>query len=190
MRPFLPAIGEPDSYSTTSEKEGLQNLRPETINETQNSNEERNTRIAELLNKITSTDNDSSNSRMSDFTPPPQPTLNVKRDTTTVVQPDPAAKHRATSSIPQVTAKPLDYSNYMNVYEKKPYYASMGIGKGTGSGSSDKVLEKLNYMIHLLEQQQSEKTNYVLEECILYSLLGVFMIYVVDSFARSGKYTR
>jgi hypothetical protein len=69
----------------------------------------------------------------------------------------------------------------------------MGIGKGTGTGpcaSSDKVLEKLNYMIHLLEQQQSEKTNYVIEECILYSLLGVFMIYVVDSFARSGKYTR
>ena len=54
----------------------------------------------------------------------------------------------------------------------------------------DQLLEKLNYMIHLLEEQKDEKTGHVIEEVILYSFLGVFIIFIVDSFARAGKYTR
>ena len=45
-------------------------------------------------------------------------------------------------------------------------------------------------MIHLLEEQQDEKTGHVTEEVILYSFLGVFMIFIIDSFARAGKYVR
>ena len=45
-------------------------------------------------------------------------------------------------------------------------------------------------MIHLLEQQQHEKTDNITEEFLLYTFLGVFVIYVVDSFSRSGKYVR
>jgi hypothetical protein len=60
----------------------------------------------------------------------------------------------------------------------------------TSDGMRDKILEKLNYMIHLLEEQQDQKTGHVMEELILYSFLGVFMIFIVDSFARAGKYTR
>ena len=52
------------------------------------------------------------------------------------------------------------------------------------------LLQKLNYMISLLEEQQDEKTNNVTEEVILYSFLGIFIIFVVDSFARVGKYVR
>jgi hypothetical protein len=52
------------------------------------------------------------------------------------------------------------------------------------------LLEKLNYMIYLLEEQQNEKTGHVTEEVILYSFLGVFIIFVLDSFARAGKYIR
>jgi hypothetical protein len=58
------------------------------------------------------------------------------------------------------------------------------------SGNKDELLEKLNYMIHLLEEQKDEKTGHVMEEVILYSFLGVFIIFIVDSFARAGKYTR
>ena len=58
------------------------------------------------------------------------------------------------------------------------------------SGDKDILLEKLNYMIHLLEEQQDERTNNVTEEVILYSFLGIFIIFIVDSFARVGKYTR
>ena len=52
------------------------------------------------------------------------------------------------------------------------------------------LIEKLNYMIHLLEEQQDERTNNVTEEVILYCFLGVFMIFIVDSFTRVGKYVR
>ena len=52
------------------------------------------------------------------------------------------------------------------------------------------LLERLNYMIHLLEEQQNEKTNNLTEELILYIFLGIFVIFVVDSFTKVGKYTR
>ena len=52
------------------------------------------------------------------------------------------------------------------------------------------LTEKLNYLIPLLEEQQDEKTQNVTEEVILYSFLGIFIIFVVDSFARVGKYVR
>jgi len=54
----------------------------------------------------------------------------------------------------------------------------------------DALMKKLNYMIHLLEEQQDEKTGNVAEELILYLFLGIFVIFVVDSFARAAKYTR
>ena len=52
------------------------------------------------------------------------------------------------------------------------------------------LLEKISYMIYLLEQQKQEKKKNTTEEFVLYSFLGVFMIYVVDSFSRSGRYIR
>ena len=52
------------------------------------------------------------------------------------------------------------------------------------------LTDKLNYMINLLEDQQDERTNNVTEEVVLYSFLGIFIIFVVDSFARVGKYVR
>ena len=52
------------------------------------------------------------------------------------------------------------------------------------------LLEKLNYMIHLLEEQQDEKIGSVTEEVILYSFLGIFIIFLVDSFTKVGKYKR
>ena len=88
------------------------------------------------------------------------------------------------------------YNNYKQSYEPsniqlKPYYSKMGINtSNTGGGNDDKIMEKINYMIHMLEEQQNEKTNSVTEEFILYTFLGVFMIFIVDSFARAGKYVR
>lgn len=54
----------------------------------------------------------------------------------------------------------------------------------------DILLQKLNYMISLLEDQQDEKTNNVTEEVILYSFLGIFIIFMADTFVRAGKYVR
>ena len=61
---------------------------------------------------------------------------------------------------------------------------------GSGMTQNDTLMTKLNYMIHLLEERQDERTNNVTEEVILYSFLGVFMIFIVDSFVKVGKYVR
>jgi hypothetical protein len=52
------------------------------------------------------------------------------------------------------------------------------------------LLRKLNYMIYLLEEQQDQRTNNVTEEVVLYSFLGVFIIFLVDTFFKGGKYVR
>ena len=56
--------------------------------------------------------------------------------------------------------------------------------------NNDSLAEKINYMIHLLEQQQTEKTDNIMEEFVLYAMLGVFVIFTVDSFTRAGRYVR
>lgn len=71
-----------------------------------------------------------------------------------------------------------------------PMGAQGTAGVGSGVQTSDPILAKLNHVIHLLEEQQDDKTSHVTEEIILYFLLGVFVIFIVDSFTRLGKYTR
>jgi hypothetical protein len=50
--------------------------------------------------------------------------------------------------------------------------------------------DKLDYMIHLLEQQKDDKTGQSMEEIVLYGFLGVFVLFVLDSFVKTGKYYR
>ena len=69
----------------------------------------------------------------------------------------------------------------------KPYYNNY---YNAPQPQDDVLLKKMNYVISLLEDQQDEKTNNVTEEVVLYSFLGIFIIFVVDSFARVGKYVR
>ena len=79
-------------------------------------------------------------------------------------------------------------NTYAHDYYKQyvPYYNQLS----QGPGNRDELLEKLNYMIHLLEETKDEKTGHVMEEIILFSFLGVFIIFIVDSFARVSKYER
>ena len=58
------------------------------------------------------------------------------------------------------------------------------------SNTDSELTQKLNYMIQLLEEQHDDKIKSVTEEVILYGFLGVFIIYIVDSFAKIGKYVR
>ena len=55
---------------------------------------------------------------------------------------------------------------------------------------SSSISGRLNYMIQLLEEQKDEKTGRVAEEIILYVFLGIFVIFVLDSFVKTGKYSR
>ena len=65
------------------------------------------------------------------------------------------------------------------------------LNKGTGLNlDNNKLLTKLDYIVHLLEEQRGEKTNHITEELVLYLFLGIFIIFVLDSFARASKYVR
>ncbi len=52
------------------------------------------------------------------------------------------------------------------------------------------LMEKLNYMIYLLEEQRDERTSHITEELILYVFLGIFTLFVLDAFVKTGKYSR
>ena len=69
-------------------------------------------------------------------------------------------------------------------------YTSPNTDYGSGAFIDKALSDKLNYMIHLLEDKQDVKSNSRLEEIGLYCLLGVFTIFLVDSFAKVGKYVR
>jgi hypothetical protein len=200
LKPNISTIGEPDEY--VSQTENYQNQQPPTMDDIQQSMEQRNTRVNELLNKITSADSDT-DGKMGNFNPMPNPNMNIKKDmennTEQPLYKLPVVSYpNASNSLKNGNYSANDtqsgvYSNYNASYQppskilQQPYYAKMGVGL---SGGDDKIMEKINYMIHLLEEQQNEKTNNITEEFILYTFLGVFIIFVVDSFARSGKYTR
>ena len=77
---------------------------------------------------------------------------------------------------------PLSYNQQQQQQQQQQINAS--------PGSKDDLMEKMNHIIQMLEDQQDEKTGSVTEELILYCFLGVFVIFVVDSFVRAGKYVR
>jgi hypothetical protein len=92
-------------------------------------------------------------------------------------------------------------SNYANQYYNQfVSAANKGYGSGLGSDNTydsssmsmpkNELIEKLNYVIDLLEEQQDYKTNSILEDLILYAFLGIFIIFIVDSFSKSNKYVR
>jgi len=173
----------------------------ENFKETMDASETRAEKINALLNRITGTN---SGDGLADYKPVSE------------TKPEPK-KYLASDLLPSVSTaenfennKPIPNMNtylpsrtgdegttiYSNAYNSrilpsdfsssgsgKPYYAS---GEKNGT-----LMEKLNYVAHMLEEMQYEKTSNITEELILYSFLGIFVIFVVDSFSRSSvRYTR
>ena len=90
-------------------------------------------------------------------------------------------------------AKEQYYQQFMPAYSSNSNSNNTNNVNSTpfsGFKDNSNVMTKLNYMIHLLEEQHDERTNNVTEEVVLYSFLGIFVIFVVDSFVRVGKYVR
>jgi hypothetical protein len=164
---------------------------PESIAETEENNKAMSSKVAQLLSKL-STDNDGN--KLADYEPNYRPEMTVtKTDPIDMNPSSPPTKEPMTSKYSANDINLANLSNYNQTYSSptvfqktQPYYAKMGVS----SSGDDKLMEKINYMIHLLEQQQMEKTANVTEEFILYMLLGVFVIFTVDSFTRAGKYVR
>ena len=183
-------------------------LKPSTFEDMQNLSTERTSRVNDLLNEISTTTIDESN-QLADFEPLGPPDIQSKRDidnseNSHEYNPSISTYLDATINQKHKNKNDINYgandsshqklSNYSNSYDPpkaQPYYAKMGLSakNDTGDGNN-KLMERVNYMIHLLEAQQHEKTDNITEEFILYTFLGVFVIFVVDSFAKTGKYTR
>jgi hypothetical protein len=63
-----------------------------------------------------------------------------------------------------------------------------GNSNGTNmSGTNAALIEKLNYIIHMLEEKKDEKTGHVVEELVLYCFLGIFIIFIVDTFTHAAS---
>jgi recombination DNA repair RAD52 pathway protein len=213
LRPYNdPTISEPEEYVSQAENfQNLQKKTPMSIEETHAAQETKSNKVNEILNKITSIENDGN--KLADFVPlTNKPDISTERK---LVSND-ANKYELKRNLEpfellpqtlqsspgnaQYVANDMDInylSNYQQTYEappvfqshppnhSRPYYANMGVG-----GNDNKMIEKINYMIHLLEDQHNEKTANITEEFILYVFLGVFVIFTVDSFTRVGKYVR
>jgi len=77
--------------------------------------------------------------------------------------------------------------SYKSTYD---YINNLNLSDANTVIDNNKLLSKLDYIVHLLEENRNEKTQYITEELILYLFLGIFIIFVLDSFARASKYVR
>ena len=95
-------------------------------------------------------------------------------------------------------SEPFSTNAYASQYYEQfvPYAESLanqlaggggGGGGGNMSGTNAALIEKLNYIIHMLEDKKEEKTGHVVEELVLYCFLGVFIIFIVDTFTRAAS---
>lgn len=150
------------------------------------------TDVQKMMNEIHNTEDSSNN--MANFNPPPKPkSAGMERK-------GPESESESEADIDQDTVldqdTALDGDNFKNISSVQaedyyranaPYYTQMSQAP---ISNKDELMKKMEKILYLLEEQRDEKTGHVTEELILYSFLGVFIIFVVDSFARAGKYVR
>jgi hypothetical protein len=196
---FVNTIGEPDEYNNQELPSQIEREVPQ-----------QNERLNQIVDKLTNLSHENDGNGLANFTPLSNPIINKKTDVendknvsgkpadiplsyqSNVMQIPPPVVRRDSESTNFISNLPNlgnIYSSYQKSYDvppSRPYVTNVT----QPATNNDKFMEKINYMIHLLEQQHNEKTSNVMEEFILYTFLGVFIIFIVDSFARAGKYTR
>tara|TARA_B110000967_G_scaffold11959_1_gene11717 strand:+ start:6196 stop:6807 length:612 start_codon:yes stop_codon:yes gene_type:complete len=132
-------------------------------------------------------DNDDGN-QLSNFEPISPPHIQSNDESGVPNAPDYSDNSREAQQ-ENFTQMPTEYAK--QYYQQYVPYHNQGSDDVRPNGANkDELLNKLNQIIYLLEEQQGERTNNVSEELILYSFLGIFIIFIVDSFARVGKYVR
>ena len=162
------------------------------------------THVQSMINEIhKSSDDDDSSEDLSDFdgiqsnvVPPmatqPKPTSyvpNLAKPTVTINSDNSLGDEPV--SIESFNNLQTDYAQqYYNQYIPNIDQASGMQSQQQPPMQQKNLIEKLDHIIHLLEESKDEKTGHVTEELVLYSFLGVFIIFIVDSFARAGKYVR
>lgn len=175
-----------------------------------NKNRERNRRIQKLLN-----DNNINNNLMNnesddleDFNPPSHPAIqepkkivkenftfdNMKNELLRNSDEEEESQKQQHNDNPvnKENFQQLSANNLQQYYEKYNAYLNSenNYNKQYVSVSNEELLKKIDHILFLLEEQRETRTNYVTEELILYIFLGIFVIYLVDSFVKVGKYIR
>jgi hypothetical protein len=176
-------------------------------------------KVNSVLEKIHNNLNSDEEDTLANFSPPPKPeSMGVSKTIATEKMqnmtnenmfrtlgkaPSPNYENDENLELNNFNSNYADNTSAENYYKKfipgyvpgknpvnKQYYNSMPSTNMSGDSSNDLLLKKINYMINLLEEHQDERTSNVTEEVVLYSFLGIFIIFIVDSFSRVGKYVR
>ena len=213
-KPFIRDSTEssPDAYIPSESATLYKIPTPEDI---QSESEKRNTRVNELINQMSSVSEENDGAKLADFRPPPYAVNTTSKSETPQIAANwnniaadeeikppqnplqrPVPKIQAHNDLvygPSYENNSKYGSNYHHSYDPaKIVYSAAAAAQKTKTLSTDdsRLMEKINYMIRMLENQAVEKTANITEEFILYTFLGVFMIFVLDSFVRVGKYVR
>jgi hypothetical protein len=80
-------------------------------------------------------------------------------------------------------------NNYNNSTAKELYNPNYSNQLNSSSSNND-LIKRLDKILYLLEEEKNDQNHLITEELILYVFLGVFIIYVLDSFVKAGKYVR
>lgn len=147
-----------------------------------NNNLEKMYKLHDNNNSNNNKNEDDDDDNMGEFNPPPKP-ISIGVDKTKEKnnlnnETDTKNTYETYTNLPDLSQE--HYKQVVNYYDKST---------GVTSTNSD-LMKKLNYMITLLEEERDIKQKSVTEELILYLFLGIFIIFIIDSFARASKYVR
>ena len=143
--------------------------------------------VSNMISEIHKNEEAGSESTMGNFAPPPlAKSETFEEEVASDSGPKPAGFDDKPVNIEEFTT--LESSQADNYFKNHiPYYTQMS---EQPVSNDNNLLTKLDKILFLLEEQKDEKSGHVTEELILYSFLGIFLIFVTDSFARAGKYMR
>jgi len=144
-----------------------------------------------MLHELYKSDNtDSDLDNMGDYIPVQKPIhdINVQKTNTHTppMQYNDNPIDKTTYNTLQSTQPNDIYQQYVDNYNQY----TQSIPTRNNYDSNNELLKKLDNILYLLEEQKEEQNHLITEELILYVFLGVFIIYVLDSFVRAGKYVR
>ena len=203
------SISQPSSFTEPSSFIEPMDEYQEKENPTEPQQEDgRTSKINEMIQKMTNLNVDNAGNGLMDFKPLENPIMSTKTDvlgtsgnnsnslvmggSNPLYHQQQQYNNKQSTNYSENNLDLANLSNYKQIYEvpvsKAPYYTKFGISQN--SNMDEKMNDRLSYITHLLEEMQNERTNFVAEEFVMYTMLGIFMIYIVDAFSRTGKYTR
>ena len=86
--------------------------------------------------------------------------------------------------------KPTNEIRVPSQYKTNDYMILNSTNSEPKRHNNQELLDKMNKILEMFEDQKEIKTGQKNEEIVLYCFLGVFIIYIMDSFVSIGRYSR